>query len=96
MNRRFWSLVHDRWREIKSILSEYHEPSDPARLVIGDDSSAITEFTISEDWELSRRHQSPRLRQYLLAAAEADHDIIHELLKKNGETVRPGNHPLPS
>lgn len=93
----FWKTVDREWSLLCSILAHHYNFKQPARLIVNDEGSAETEYTIEEDIYLCRIHRSPRLRTYLLKAADDCHDLIDRLLRyQDSQTVRAGGHPLPA
>jgi hypothetical protein len=95
---RFWSKLHRHWGHVFGCIAAVVPLADTARLTPLDDSSALTEFSVSEDLLLFRRHLSIRILPYLTRAAEMLHDdILHDLLNdQDGVYLRDTNHPLPA
>lgn len=92
----FWGIVDANWKEILDVIFSFHNRRDPARYLVGNEMPAETDITVDQDVTLCRIHRSPRLRSYLMAAADSEYDIVHKLLAKDCELVRSGNHPLPA
>lgn len=94
---KFWILVEREWSLLLSILARHYDLQSPARLIVNDESSAATELTVEDDLFLCRIHRSPRLRTYILKAADDTHDLIDQLLRcEDSHLARAGGHPLPS
>ncbi len=94
---KFWQLTQAHWGEVLYALSRVFDFNEPARCLVNDESTPHAEISIGEDLELCRKHHSPRLRSYMLSAAEViDEPVLGRCLCEDSQPLRPGDHPLPA